>query len=486
MSAGKENKGFQFGNHTDIGRVRQANEDYLGYFETVNGYLFVVCDGMGGHVGGATASQLAVESIRAFFEHGHYDHPQEALRQSVLYANQQILAYAAQNPHLRGMGTTCVVVLVREGAVYYAHAGDSRIYLQFSRHLSRLTRDHSVVQQMIDKGMITEEEAENHPRRNEITQALGTMPQLQVSVSEKPLNPANTDILLLCTDGLNGMIKDQTIEEVLNENVSVQHKALRLVEMANEAGGHDNITVQLIQFSTGTTTTIAEPMASTKTKKTSTRTHAPNAAKNQKIDPALIVLCLLLGVVGILLFMGLDQFSDNTISTSELKIEQAAADEETTDDSGNAAVTEASEEEKVITQTTKTTPKKPEPAKPAIVKNTAPATAEKEASGTGGERFINHTVRAGETFSAVARRYNITNKTLQSWNPSVKDTDIKADATQLRIKVKATHTVGPGDVLDVVSKKYGVSKELIMAANGKTADRASRGERLVIPFAEKK
>jgi LysM repeat protein len=86
----------------------------------------------------------------------------------------------------------------------------------------------------------------------------------------------------------------------------------------------------------------------------------------------------------------------------------------------------------------------------------------------------------------VARRYNVTNQTLQSWNPSIKDTDIKADATQLRVKVKATHTVGAGDVLDVLSKKYGVSKELIMAANGKTADRASRGEKLVIPFAEKK
>jgi serine/threonine protein phosphatase PrpC len=490
MSAVKENRGFQFGNHTDVGRVRQANEDYLGYFETQNGYLFVVCDGMGGHVGGATAAQLAVESIRTFFEHGRYDQLQEALRQSILYANEQIIAYTRQNPHLRGMGTTCVVAIVREGKVYYAHAGDSRIYLQSNRRLTRLTKDHSVVQQMVDAGMITEEEAENHPRKNEITQALGTMPQLEVAVCERPLHPANNDTLLLCTDGLNGMISDKIIEGVLNENVSVQHKALRLVELANEAGGYDNITVQLIEFTTAVSTaaTIADTMASPKTKKKTSVNNASNAAKNQKIDPALIVFCLLLGVVAILFFMGRDQLSDDTISTSELKLEQEAA---TTSDKEISEATNATGAETLVVENkpvtnTLATPKKTEPAKPAAVKNTTAATPAKETSATGGETFITHTVRAGETFSAVARRYNVTNKTLQSWNPTVKDTDIKAEATQLKVKVRATHTVGPGDVLDVVSKKYGVSKDLIMAANGKTADRAARGEKLVIPFAEKK
>jgi LysM repeat protein len=228
-------------------------------------------------------------------------------------------------------------------------------------------------------------------------------------------------------------------------------------------------------------------MASTKTKKKTTRTNVSNAAKNQKIDPALIVLCLLLSVVGVLFFMGLDQLSDDTISTSELKLEQAAAsDEEITEASENVTTAETPAAVNKQVSQTPASAKKTEQAQPAAVKNTTPATAEKVTSSSGGETFITHTVRAGETFSAVARRYNVTNKTLQSWNPSVKDTDIKADATQLRVKVKATHTVGQGDVLDVVSKKYGVSKELIMAANGKTADRASRGEKLIIPFAEKK
>jgi LysM repeat protein len=165
-------------------------------------------------------------------------------------------------------------------------------------------------------------------------------------------------------------------------------------------------------------------MASTKTKKKTTRTNVSNAAKNQKIDPALIVFCLLLGVVAILFFMGRDQLSDDTISTSELKLEQEAAtpsDEESPESTDATGAETTAAENKPVTNTA-ATPKKTEPAKPAAAKNTTPATARKETSATSGETFITHTVRAGETFSAVARRYNVTNKTLQSWNPSIKDT----------------------------------------------------------------
>jgi protein phosphatase len=324
MSSGKERKLFQFGNHTDIGKVRSENEDYLGYFETLNGHLFVVCDGMGGHVGGAKASQLAVESIRTFFEHGTYEHPQEALRQSVLYANQEILTFATQNPDLRGMGTTCVVVLVRENELNYAHVGDSRLYLLSNNRLIRLTKDHSVVQEMVSQGMIKEEEAENHPRKNELTRALGTQYNVQVEVCERPLYPSNNDIFLLCTDGLNGMINDAVIKQVLTENVTLQHKAIKLVQLANDAGGFDNITVQLIQFNTNSSNVIAEDMAATKANaKTKTKKKVTTTQViNQRVDPALIVLCILVGVVIILFFVGYDQLSDGTISTSELTQEQ--------------------------------------------------------------------------------------------------------------------------------------------------------------------
>ncbi len=243
-----QSKNFRFGNHTDVGKVRHQNEDYMGFFENYNGAFFVVCDGMGGHVGGATASQTAVSSIRQFFEEQFHPQPQEAIHQAIQYANTQIHQKALSNPELRGMGTTCVLMMVRDNLIYYGHVGDSRIYLHRVRVLSQLTKDHSFVQALIEQGLITEAEAESHPRRNEILRALGTSPFVDVEVAEEPLHPLEGDILMLCTDGLNGMLSSKGLEEILNSNMSLQHKALKLVDTANQYGGTDNITVQLVEF----------------------------------------------------------------------------------------------------------------------------------------------------------------------------------------------------------------------------------------------
>jgi serine/threonine protein phosphatase PrpC len=241
-------KNFRFGNHTDIGRIRKQNEDYMGYFENQNGTFFVVCDGMGGHVGGAVASQTAVQSIRDYFEREHYDTPSEAIYQAIQYANQQIFQKAQYNLDLRGMGTTCVLVMLREGKLYYGHVGDSRLYLHNFGKSRRLTRDHSVVQALIDQGLLSEDDAENHPRRNELLRALGTQSFVDVEVSLEPIIPKRDDIFMLCSDGLNSLVSDAGIEEVLNTRLDPQQKAMRLVETANALGGYDNITVQVIEF----------------------------------------------------------------------------------------------------------------------------------------------------------------------------------------------------------------------------------------------
>lgn len=243
---------FRFGNHTDVGRTRQQNEDYLGFFENSNGYFFVVCDGMGGHAGGATASQTAVKSIRSFFENQFYPNPQEAIYQAIQYANQQIYQLAQMNIELRGMGTTCVLLMLRENKFYYGHVGDSRIYLHANRHLQRLTKDHSFVMALVEQGLISEADAEKHPRRNELLRALGTESFVDVTVAQEPILPQNGDMFLLCSDGLNSLVLDEGIEEVMNMALEIQHKAMRLVEIANNLGGFDNITIQLIEF-TGNT-----------------------------------------------------------------------------------------------------------------------------------------------------------------------------------------------------------------------------------------
>jgi len=244
----KKLRNFEFGNHTDKGLVRAENEDYLGYFETINGHLFVVCDGMGGAVGGSVASRLAVDCIRIYLENEFFDDPQIAVHNALLFANGQIYENAIKNPDLQGMGTTCLLVLIRDNTVYYGHVGDSRIYLFASNKLYRLTKDHSVVEDMLSNGLISEEEAFNHPRKNEILQALGVKAHIEPSLALMPYKPVDNDILLLCTDGLTGMVKEKHIKRVLDDNMPLQSKAMRLVRMANEAGGTDNTTVQLIQF----------------------------------------------------------------------------------------------------------------------------------------------------------------------------------------------------------------------------------------------
>ncbi|MCU0448057.1 MAG: Stp1/IreP family PP2C-type Ser/Thr phosphatase [Microscillaceae bacterium] len=249
-------KNFRFGNHTDIGRIRKQNEDYMGYFENQNGIFFVVCDGMGGHVGGAVASQTAVQSIRDYFEREHYDVPSEAIYQAIQYANQQIFQKAQYNLDLRGMGTTCVLVMLRGGKLYYGHVGDSRLYLHNFGKSRRLTRDHSVVQALIDQGVLSEDDAENHPRRNELLRALGTQSFVDVEVSQEPIIPKRDDIFMLCSDGLNSLVSDAGIEEVLNTRLDPQQKAMRLVETANALGGYDNITVQVIEFTSDSKTTV--------------------------------------------------------------------------------------------------------------------------------------------------------------------------------------------------------------------------------------
>lgn len=261
-------KNFRFGNHTDTGQVRHHNEDYLGFFENENGAFFIVCDGMGGHAGGATASQMAVGSIRQFFESQFFANPQDAIYQAIQHANTQIFQKASQTPELRGMGTTCVLLMLRDNWLYYGHVGDSRIYVYRSGQLTQLTHDHSFVQALIDQGLITEQEAETHPRRNELLRAIGTSSFVEVEVARDAFRPYQGDVFLLCSDGLTGMVSKPNLESILAGNDSLQHKALKMVETANRMGGTDNITVQVVEFLGNTPTNKSESTY------TSTTTHS--------------------------------------------------------------------------------------------------------------------------------------------------------------------------------------------------------------------
>ena len=234
------------------GHVRKANEDASDMAaQTPNGDVFVVCDGMGGHAGGATASKIAVGSIIYYLQHEEYPNPQKALYHALEYANRQILGYADKHAELRGMGTTVCILLLQDDKAWIAHVGDSRIYLFLGkeRRLHRITKDHSYVQTLVDIGEITDEQAEMHPQKNCITKALGIKPDIKSEVAFNPTLPKNGDVFLICSDGLSGMINDSTIEDVLTQKTSILKKGRKLIQLALENGGLDNITVQLIQVS---------------------------------------------------------------------------------------------------------------------------------------------------------------------------------------------------------------------------------------------
>lgn len=238
------------------GQVRKANEDNCGYQSTLNGELFVVCDGMGGHVGGATASRIAVDSIIAFLSQQEWPDKPKAIFEALCFANTQILGVASNDASLKGMGTTACVVLCDSQDVWIGHIGDSRIYLfeERGKYLHRISKDHSYVQALVEKGELDDRDAENHPQKNIITQALGIRDEIKPDVESKPLHVAIGDTLLICSDGLSGMVDDNEIEAILSSDLSLEDKADKLINDADAPGkGKDNITVQLIQALSSTT-----------------------------------------------------------------------------------------------------------------------------------------------------------------------------------------------------------------------------------------
>ena len=236
---------MQIFSKTDRGRVRTDNQDaYFAGKITDDAVFAVVCDGMGGANAGNVASELAVRHISEYVIRSYRDgmdmtDTEKTLKNAIVSANISLYDKAVNNAELAGMGTTAVAAFVKDGTAVIAHVGDSRIYL-VNGEIKQLTRDHSVVQSLIESGKITPEDANVHPRKNVITRALGA--EENVAVDSDCLNLSNGDTLLLCSDGLTNFLDDKDILKVFQNN-DISAVAERLVEEANENGGGDNITV---------------------------------------------------------------------------------------------------------------------------------------------------------------------------------------------------------------------------------------------------
>lgn len=236
---------------TDTGLVRSMNQDAYAAGELPVGAAWaVVCDGMGGASGGDVASSVAVKTISEQITSSYRDgmgakSVKNMLDCAIAAANSTIYEMACSNELLRGMGTTVVAVIVAGGVAYISHAGDSRAYMLSGGELRQLTRDHSMVQELVETGRLTAEEARTHPRKNVITRALGVSEQINAEFSEEKM--ADGDVLVICTDGLSNYISEHDIVDVTRQH-NYYEFADELIKMANSNGGGDNITVVAITY----------------------------------------------------------------------------------------------------------------------------------------------------------------------------------------------------------------------------------------------
>ena len=235
---------------TDVGRMRDNNQDCVFCSDEAVGVfsnLFLVADGMGGHNAGDLASRTCIDAFVGQLSETKKRTPVSCMEEAVREANRAIFEKAGEDLHYKGMGTTLVGMTIDEETAYIINIGDSRLY-RLREHLQQITTDHSLVEEMVMSGEIDKDEMRTHPNKNIITRALGTVDNPKPDCFE--LDTRSGDLFLLCSDGLSNMIDDKTMESVVNDSEKpLEEIGKKLVEMANEAGGKDNISVVLVRIS---------------------------------------------------------------------------------------------------------------------------------------------------------------------------------------------------------------------------------------------
>ena len=232
---------------TDIGRKREINQDYVfATDETIGNLpnLLVVADGMGGHRAGDFASRFTVEVLAEEVQNSKETHPEQILGNAIQTANERLMEEAAKDSRREGMGTTLVAATILDHVLYFANVGDSRLYL-INKEIRQLSKDHSMVEEMVRLGGLTEEEAKHHPDKNIITRAMGVKDKVEPDFFEYRLKGGDT--ILMCSDGLTNMVDDDEIFQIVKSARDIVEAVETLIQRANENGGSDNIGIVLAQ-----------------------------------------------------------------------------------------------------------------------------------------------------------------------------------------------------------------------------------------------
>lgn len=292
---------------TDPGVERELNEDRYAVIESPSGLTWLVCDGVGGVSGGELAAQLAIDAMKRDLEHQSKRPPEEALKSALLEANR-IIVLRRQNQAFAQMGTTVVAAMFSGSQVAIGHAGDSRAYLVRGRAIQQLTVDHTLVQELVDRGQIKAEDALSHPEAHVLTRCVGAEPGIKVDTSTYWIWPsAQTDILVLCSDGLYSLINEEELSDAV-ASLTPQKACVRLVELAKSRGGFDNITIAIVPLEGELRDQPPVALNGIKSSRTNTGVfgknfgNAPSQFNMTTLIVALSVISMMI-VMGIMIFM---------------------------------------------------------------------------------------------------------------------------------------------------------------------------------------
>ena len=305
---------LEVGALSETGFVRDENQDRMSWSPVPLGQLYIVADGMGGHNAGALAAEIAVQELQRHISQAAAGEPVEQVIDSAFKkANETVYAKAhSGDPATEGMGTTAVLLLISGQVANLAHVGDSRAYLYRNGTLAQLTTDHTVVQRMVQAGMLKPEEAADHPDASVLERAIGTTPDIEVDIRNELLREG--DAILLCSDGLSGYVADAQIESVLRSQGTVRETAENLVKLALEKGGKDNVTVQLVQYGTRKEAPAARPTVAMKPIPKPTAPLGRFPAARERAPRRTLAAIMIAGIVAAGFFI---LYFWNTIKTAE-------------------------------------------------------------------------------------------------------------------------------------------------------------------------
>ncbi len=291
---------------TDTGCERELNEDRYAVIESSSGLAWIVCDGMGGAMGGELAAQLAIDAIRRDLENLPARPVEVALKAAILEANR-VIVLRRQNPAFSGMGTTVVAVMFNGSEVSIAHAGDSRAYLIRDAAIQQLTTDHTYVQDLVDKGKIGAEDAMSHPQAHVLTRCIGSEPGLEIDVDKlwiwDAVGADPIDYILLCSDGLYSLVSDGEMANIVSSS-SPQRACVQLVELAKSRGGYDNITVSIIPIGGQLKNELPVGFLSKKEINVSQSAKKSRAPRNFKFGALLIGMSFLGILIAVMILIG--------------------------------------------------------------------------------------------------------------------------------------------------------------------------------------